>query len=94
MCKPLSLKLRRVLLSIIHEDQTCSVAGRSVADINVQLLRNVFDFVEQNNLKRAFMAFDEAKAFDRVSSQYLLEVLNAYGFGPSFNKYIQISVVQ
>ena len=48
--KSFSLRLRGVLPSIIHEDQTCSVVGRSIAD-NVHLLRNVFDFVEQKNLK-------------------------------------------
>ena len=87
--KSLSLRLRGVLPSIIHEDQTCSVVGRSIAD-NVHLLRNVFDFVEQKNLKCAFMNLDQAKAFDRVSIQYLLEVLKAYGFGPSFIKWIKL----
>ena len=91
--KSLSLRLRGGggggLPSIIHEDQTYSVVGLSIAD-NVHLLRNVFDFVEQKNLKCAFMNLDQAKAFERVSTQYLLEVLKAYGFGPSLIKWIKL----
>ena len=87
--KSLSLRLKRVLPFIIHTDQTCSVIGRSISD-NVHLLRNVFDFVEQKNIRCAFINLDQAKAFDRVSTKYLLQVLQAYGFGPSFIKWIKL----
>ena len=87
--KALSLRLRKVLPYIIHGDQTCSVIGRSITD-NVHLLRNIFDFVEQKGIRCAFVNLDQAKAFDRVSTEYLLEVLQAFGFGPSFLKWIKI----
>ena len=72
--KCLSLRLKKVLPFIVHPDQTCSIEGRSIAD-NVHLLRNCFDFVEQKNLKCAFLNLDQAKAFDRVSITYLLQTL-------------------
>ena len=77
--KTLSLRLRKVLLYIIHGDQTCSVIGRSITD-NVHLLRNIFNFVEQKGIRCAFVNLDQAKAFDRVSTEYLLEVLQAFGY--------------
>ena len=85
--KALSIRLRKVMPYIVHMDQTCSVIGRSITD-NVHLLRNIFDFTEQKGIKCAFINLDQAKAFDRVSIPYLLSVLQAYGFGPSFLRWI------
>ena len=85
--KSLSIRLKKVMPSIVHMDQTCSVIGRSITD-NVHLLRNIFDFTEQKDIRCAFINLDQAKAFDRVSIPYLLSVLQAYGFGPSFIRWI------
>ena len=74
---------------IVNMDQTCSVTGRSIVD-NVHLLRNIFDFTEQKQIKCAFINLDQAKAFDRVSIGYLLQVLLAFGFGISFVKWIEL----
>ena len=87
LSKALSLRLRKVMPFIVHMDQTCSVIGRSIAD-NIHLLRNIFDFTEQKQIKCAFVNLDQAKAFDRVSIPYLLSVLQAFGFGPSFLRWI------
>ena len=87
LSKSLSLRLKKAMPSIVHMDQTCSVIGRFIAD-NVHLLRNIFDFTEQKQIKCAFVNLDQAKAFDRVSIPYLLSVLQAFGFGPSFLRWI------
>ena len=87
LSKSLSIRLKKVVPSIVHMDQTCSVIGRSITD-NVHLLRNIFDFTEQKDIRCAFINLDQAKAFDRVSIPYLLSVLQAYGFGPSLIRWI------
>ena len=87
LSKSLSIRLKKVMPHIIHNDQTCSVVGRSIID-NVHLLRNIFDFTEEKGIKCAFINLDQAKAFDRVSIPYLLSVLQAFGFGPSFLRWI------
>ena len=83
MSKSLSLRLQKPLPFILKKDQTCSVPGRSISD-NVHLFKNIFDFVEQKELRCEFLNLDQANAFDRVSTNYLLRVLSSFGFGPMF----------
>ena len=87
--KTLSLRLRGVLGSIIHSDQTCAVMGRSILN-SVHTLRNVYDYCDQKDLKYAFVNIDQSKAFDRVSHEFLFKVLQAFGFGPSFINWIRL----
>ena len=68
-------------LCVVEPDQTCAVAGRPISD-NVHLFRNIFDFVEQKEMRCVFINLDQAKAFDRVSTNYLLRILASFGFGP------------
>ena len=86
--KYLSLHLRKALPFIIKQDQTCSVPGRSISD-NVHLFRNIFDFVERKELRYALLNLDQAKALDRVSTNYLFKVLS-FGFGSVFMSWIKL----
>ena len=74
----LFLRLRKALSFVVGQDQTCSVPGRSISD-NVHLLRNAFDFVEQEAIRCAFSNLDQAKAFDRVATNYWSRVLSSFG---------------
>ena len=87
--KCISLRLRKVLPSIIHMDQTCSIKNRTIID-NIHLLRNVIDYVNQKNLKCVMLNLDQAKAFDKVSHEYMIEVLKAFGFGDSFISWVEV----
>jgi hypothetical protein len=87
LTKCLSHRLSKVLSSVIHEYQTCSVKGRSIFD-NEHLLRNICDYIEQNNLKCAYVSLDMLKAFDRAEMGFLHTCLEAYRFGPSFRHWI------
>jgi hypothetical protein len=87
--KALSLRLSKVLSSIVSIDQTCSVPGRSITD-NIHLFRNIVDFCNSKGVGAAFVSLDQAKAFDRVSHHYMFSVLKAFGFGPSFVKWVSL----
>jgi len=87
--KILATRMRQILYKIINIDQTCSVAGRSISD-NAHLLRNVQSYVDQKNLGAVFLSLDQQKAFDRVNWGYLQQVLEKFGFGPNFRKWVQI----
>ena len=89
LTKILANRVSLVLRKIINADQTCSVAGQSISD-NGHLLRNVQDYVDQKNLGAAFVSLDQQKAFDRVDWGYLMQVLENFGFGPNFRKWVQI----
>ena len=78
-----------VLPKIINPDQTCAIKGRSITD-NVHLLRNIVDYVNMKNSYCALISLDQTKAFDRVNHVFLFRVLSAFGFGPSFIKWVRL----
>ena len=87
--KALCNRLKGVIGSIVHPDQTCGIPGRSITD-NLHLLRNVLDYVEQKGMKLVLLSLDQMKAFDNVSHEFLFEALERFGFGPDFRHWIQL----
>ena len=85
--KALSLRLSKVLDSIVSPDQTCSVPGRSIAS-NLILLRDTLDYIERTNETGILVSLDQEKAFDRVDRSFLISLLKHFGFGPSFCNWI------
>ena len=83
LTKALANRLQRVLLSIIHTDQTASIKGRTIND-NTRLLQDVIAYANENNLPLALISVDLLKAFDRVSHEFLFESLERFGFGANF----------
>ena len=48
------------------------------------------DYAEQKDIPIAIINLDQAKAFDRVSHNFLFDCTKAYGFGPSFLKWVKL----
>ena len=80
-------RLSRVLDSIVDPDQTCSVSGRAITS-NVTLLRDILDYIERTNETAILVSLDQEKAFDRVDRTFLMQLLNRYGFGPNFCRWV------
>ena len=87
--KVLANRLKVVAPSIVHPDQTCAIIGRSISS-NCHLLRNIIDFCNEKNVPCCLINLDQSKAFDRVSHKFLFATLEAFGFGPSFIKWIKL----
>ena len=85
--KALSLRLKKVLGSIVDPDQTCSVPGRSISS-NLALLRDTLDFTERTGETGILVSLDQEKAFDRVNRSFFMNLLEHFGFGPSFCSWI------
>lgn len=85
--KALANRLSIVLPSIIHEDQTCSVPGRTIFE-NLSLLRDILDYVNITDETGVLLNLDQEKAFDRVDRNFLLNTLKRFGFGPVFQRWI------
>ena len=81
--KAISLRLAKVLGSIVDPDQTCSVPGRSISS-NLVLLRDTLAFIKCTNEKGILVSLDQEKAFDRLDRTFLLNLLELFGFGPLF----------
>ena len=86
--KTLANRLKTVLPSILNEDQTCGVPGRSIFD-NLRLVRDSICYVEQKGNSLAIVKIDQEKAFDRVSWEFLQKILERMNFGPTFRSFIQ-----
>ena len=83
--KTLANRLAKVLPSIIQEDQTCSVPGRTIFE-NLTLLRDILDYVNKTNETGILLNLDQEKAFDRVDRNFLLNTLKHFGFGLAFQR--------
>jgi exonuclease III len=87
--KALSIKMSKILNTIIDPSQTAYVPGRAVAD---NLRANFFfkDLCKQNNVNSALISLDAKKAFDSVDHEYIKRTLAEYGFGVGFIKTFQV----
>jgi exonuclease III len=81
--KALSIKISKVLDSIIDVSQTAYVPGRSVAD---NLRSNFFfrNHCVKKSIDAVLISLDAKKAFDSVDHRYIEDTLRAYGFGLGF----------
>ncbi|KAG1928987.1 hypothetical protein F2P79_023209 [Pimephales promelas] len=72
-----------VLEDVIHLDQACAVPGRKITD-SLILIRDAICYARDRNIRLVVLNLDFEKAFDRVSHQYLLQVLQKMGFSERF----------
>ena len=87
LSKVFTTRLSRVLSSVVHPDQTCSVPGRSISS-NVVMLRDILDYIERTDEAAILVSLDQEKAFDRVDRSFLSDLLCHLGFGPIFRKWV------
>ena len=78
-----------MLPNIIHHNQSAYVKDRTISDA-VRTIENVMEFSKRYNIEgRMICRFvDFKKAFDTVSRDFLFRTLSAFGFGPSFTRWI------
>ena len=81
--KVITERLKKVMSSIVHQDQTCGVLGRTIFS-NLHLVRDVLDFIDKTNEPAILVTLDQEKAFDRVDHEFMLRVLRKFGFGRPF----------
>ncbi|CAM5144299.1 unnamed protein product [Natator depressus] len=89
VAKAISLRLRSVMVDVIHPEQTYTVPCHSIFD-NLFLVRDLLELGRRDGLSFALLSLDQEKAFDRVDHEYLLGTLQAFGFGPQFVSFLQV----
>ena len=85
--KVLSLRMQKVLVSIINYHQTAYVRGRYIGE-SIRLVSDIVDFTEENSIGGIFSVYFE-KAFDSIEHSFLLAVLKSFGFGPQFIHWVR-----
>ena len=89
LARLLANRLKECIGSVVNEDQTYCVPGRSIHD-NVGLIRDIIDYANENGVPLAVVNLDQQKAFDNVDRGYLFDTMRAMGFGDRFLDYIKI----
>uniref|UniRef100_A0AAV2JEY9 15-oxoprostaglandin 13-reductase n=1 Tax=Knipowitschia caucasica TaxID=637954 RepID=A0AAV2JEY9_KNICA len=88
LSKVLASRLRGVMASVIHVDQTYCVPSRLIGD-NITLIREVLEVSGSLGINLGLISIDQEKAFDRVEHQYLWQTMTAFGFSPGFIAHIR-----
>lgn len=87
--KILMVRMSSILGEVIHPDQTCAVPGRKITD-SLILMRDTICYARDRNIRLAVLNLDFEKAFDRVSHQYLLQVLQKMGLPGRFVAWVEL----
>ena len=87
--KVITERLKRVMQTIFHKDQTCGLVGRSIFS-NLQLIRDMLDMIDKTNETGILVTLNQEKAFDPVDHDFLMPVLFKFAFGPSFCRWVSL----
>ena len=87
--KTLAKRLEKVLPEVIHFNQNAFVKWRTICDA-VRTIDDVIDFAKYKDIPGILVAIDFEKAFDSLNFDFLLRVLHAFNFGPSFIQWIRV----
>ena len=89
IAKTIATKIKQVLPSVIHEDQSCSVPGRSIHN-NLMLTRDILSYTSHKRIRGYIITVDQAKAFDMVHRGLVERILKKMNFGEDIMKWVHI----
>ena len=87
--KALATRTNQVLPHILSKTQTGYIPGRLVNDNN-RLIEELIDKLNQANEKAYLITLDAQKAFDSVDHKYLINILERFGFPPTYIQYVKM----
>ena len=76
-------RLKVVLPHLIHDNQKGFMAGRYIGE-NIRLLYDILLYSDLENIPGHLIMVDFEKAFDTISHSFIWQVLDFWGFGPTF----------
>ena len=83
MSKVIASRLKHVLPSIIHQNQTGFIKDRYIGE-TVRSIFDIMEFTRKENIPGIMIFLDFQKAFDSVEWDFILECLESFNFGPEF----------
>ena len=89
IAKCIALRLKRVLPSIIHSDQTGFLKGRYIGE-NIRLALDVIEYVNDNDLSGMMFLIDFEKAFDKLEWSFIFKTLKQFNFGDDLIKWVKV----
>lgn len=89
VAKALAFRIKNILPSVIHPDQTGFVKNRFIGE-NINRIFNIMDYVEKEDIAAIIMSIDYEKAFDFLEWDFIQKALTFFNFGEGFKKWIHI----
>ncbi|MCO5572642.1 hypothetical protein L7F22_026400 [Adiantum nelumboides] len=83
MAKALDLRVRTVVSQVVHPKQFGFVQGRSIHEAMLNVITAI-DWAAEQEDEYVMINMDLEKAYDRVSWEYILAVIDRMGFGSLF----------
>ncbi|MCO5603817.1 hypothetical protein L7F22_057970 [Adiantum nelumboides] len=83
MAKALALRVRTVVSQVVHPKQFGFVQGRSIHEAMLNMIIAI-DWAAEQEDEYVMINMDLEKAYDRVSWEYILAVIDRMGFGSIF----------
>lgn len=87
--KAIANRLKAVLPSIINNDQTGFLKGRSISE-NIRLIEGILRYTEMEKVPGLLLFIDFEKAFDTLEWSFVETVFKYNNFGPSLIAWIKI----
>ena len=82
-------RLKRVLPSIINEDQTGFISGRFIGE-NTRMVYDTIEYCDVTDTKGLLIILDFSKAFDTIKWSFIQDVLKLFNFGVNFSRMVHL----
>lgn len=86
--KTIANRVKEVLPSIIHQDQTGFVKGRNITE-SVRTLLDTISYMDLKKQSGLMLFLDLEKAFDTLDKNFMFKALKDFNFGNSFLKWVK-----
>ena len=87
--KAFATRLKHILPNLINTEQTAYVKDRFIGESG-RLISDIIEISELLKVKGFIATMDIEKAFDTLDHDFLISVLNKFGFGKNFINWIKI----
>ena len=74
---------------MVTSDQTAYIPGKFIGK-SVHLISDILDYTDAAQLQGYIFAADMEKAFDSANHNFIIEALEAYGFGRNFVQWVNL----
>ena len=88
MSKVIATRVKRMLPSIIHHNQTGYVKDRFIGE-TIRSIFDAMDFTAKENIPGLLLFIDFQKAFDSVKWKFPIESLKKFNFNPDFLQWVK-----